>query len=115
MTAIVEERQAGYSDADAVTLGLQRSGPVISWAGGIMAVAYSGFLFSDIPLLNQLGFFIVFAVLLDSFVVRPLLVPSQMYLLGKYAYWPRAPPPVTRSIAAGGEEAQEEAQDAPSA
>lgn len=32
-----------------------------------MAIAYSGFLFSDIPLLNQLGFFIVFAVLIDTF------------------------------------------------
>lgn len=53
MTAIVEERQAGYSDEDAVSLALQRSGPVISWAGAIMAVAYSGFLFSHIPLLNQ--------------------------------------------------------------
>lgn len=64
MTAIVEERQAGFSDEEAVALGLQRSGPVITWAGLIMAVAYSGFLFSEIPLLNVLGFMICF--------VRPL-------------------------------------------
>lgn len=35
MTAIVEERHAGYSDEDAVTLGLQRSGPVISWVRSV--------------------------------------------------------------------------------
>ena len=50
---------AGWGNRDAVAVGLQRSGPVISWAGLIMAVAYSGFLFSEIPLLNQIGFFIV--------------------------------------------------------
>lgn len=41
------------------------------------------------------------AVLIDSFVVRPILVPSQMYLLGKLAWWPRGAPPVTRSLLGG--------------
>jgi RND superfamily putative drug exporter len=59
LTSVVEERMVGWSDTDAVAVGTQRSGPVICWAGIIMAVAYSGFLFSHIPLLNQLGFFIV--------------------------------------------------------
>jgi len=62
LTAVFEEREAGWSDDDAISIGLQRSGPVISWAGCIMAVAYGGFLFASIPLLNQLGYFIVFAV-----------------------------------------------------
>ena len=95
MTAVAEERERGWSDADAVAVGLQRSGPVISWAGGIMAVAYSGYLFSSIPLLNQLGFFIVLAVLVDSFVVRPCLVPACMAILGPANWWPRRMPPVT--------------------
>lgn len=77
-----------------------------------MAVAYSGFLFSHIPLLNQLGFFVVFAVLLDSFLVRPLLVPSMMYLLGSAAYWPRTGRPVTRAITHQDDEAATEEQDA---
>ena len=59
LSSICEERMAGWGDRDAVAVGLLRSGPVISWAGLIMAVAYSGFLFSEIPLLNQIGFFIV--------------------------------------------------------
>ena len=92
----MEEREAGWSDTDAVSIGLQRSGPIISWAGIIMAVAYGGFLFSEIPLLNQLGFFVVFAVLVDTFVVRPLLFPAMMNAMGRANYWPRAMPPVTR-------------------
>jgi hypothetical protein len=117
LTSVVEERMAGWSDLDAIAVGVQRSGPVISWAGLIMAVAYGGFLFSHIPLLNQLGFFIVrfaecaaphalayalhsppqvFAVLVDTFVVRPLLVPALMSILGRANYWPRACPPATR-------------------
>jgi uncharacterized membrane protein YdfJ with MMPL/SSD domain len=96
VTSIIEEREAGWSDTDAVAVGLQRSGPIISWAGIIMAVAYGGFLFSEIPLLNQLGFFIVLAVLVDSFVVRPLLVPALMHILGPVNYWPRRVPPASR-------------------
>ena len=61
-----------------------------------MCVAFGGFLFSPIPLLNQLGFFVVFAVLVDTFVVRPLLVPSIMALLGRANFWPMRLPPVTR-------------------
>ena len=98
LSAITEARRAGWSDADALTLGIRRSGPVISWAGLIMAVAFSGFLFSHVPLLNQLGFFIVFAVLVDTFVVRPLLVPALMALLGRAAYWPARLPTPTRSL-----------------
>jgi uncharacterized membrane protein YdfJ with MMPL/SSD domain len=96
LTSVVEERMSGWSDTDAIAVGLQRSGPIISWAGLIMAVAYGGFLFSDIPLLNQLGFFVVFAVLVDTFVVRPLLVPALMAVLGRANYWPRATPAPTR-------------------
>jgi len=65
LSSICEERMAGWGDRDAVAVGLLRSGPVISWAGLIMAVAYSGFLFSEIPLLNQIGFFIVLVRIRD--------------------------------------------------
>ena len=46
------------------------------------AVAFSGFLFSNVPLLNQLGLFVVLSVLVDTFVVRSLLVPAVM-VIGK--------------------------------
>lgn len=94
--SICEEREAGWGDADAISVGLQRSGPVITWAGAIMCVAYGGYLFSDIPLLNQLGMFIVMSVALDSFVVRPFLVPAIMHILGPANYWPRHTRPATK-------------------
>ncbi len=96
LTSVVEERMKGWSDADAISVGLMRSGPVISWAGIIMSVAFCGFLFSEIPLLNQLGFFVVFSVLIDTFVIRPLLVPSVMHILGAPNYWPRKVPVPSR-------------------
>lgn len=81
--------------------GLRRSGPIISFAGIIMSIAFSGFLFSSIPLLNQLGFFVVFAVLCDTFVIRPLLVPSVMHILGSLNWWPgRMPPPTEDGLVA---------------
>ena len=95
ITAITEERWKGYSNDDAISAGLCRSGPIISWAGLIMAVAYGGFLFTDIPLLNQLGMMIVFAVLVDTFVVRPLYVPAAMHIGGAFNFWPMTPPRVS--------------------
>ena len=97
LTSVCEDREAGWGDADSVSVALQRSGPVISWAGMIMSVAYGGFLFSDVPLLNQLGMYIVFAVLVDTFIVRPLLVPSVMHLIGPANWWPRRMPEPSRA------------------
>lgn len=94
--SICHERDNGWDTGDAISVGVQRSGPVISWAGAIMSVAYGGYLFADIPLLNQLGMFIVMSVVLDTFVVRPLLVPAIMHILGPANFWPRRCPPVTK-------------------
>ena len=58
-------------------------------AGVIMAIAFFGMLTSTQAVLNQLSLFLVVAVLLDTFVVRILLVPPMMRLLGEANYWPR--------------------------
>lgn len=70
--------------------------PAPPQAGLIMSIAFSGLVFSHIPVVSQVGFLIVYAVLVDSFIVRPLLVPAQMHLLGEAAYWPRRMPPASR-------------------
>lgn len=57
-----------------------------------MAIAFAGLLFSQEPVLNELSFFLVFAVLVDTFVIRLLLVPSLMVLLGDSNWWPGAVP-----------------------
>ncbi len=54
-------------------LGLSKTGGIITAAGLVMAVAFVGLLFSSMPVLNQLSFFLVLAVLLDTFVIRRLV------------------------------------------
>ena len=57
-----------------------------------MAVAFVGLLFSTETVLNELSFFLVFAVLFDTLVVRTILVPSLMTLLGRWNWWPSRSP-----------------------
>ena len=55
----------------------------------VQAVAFGGLFGSSFPILNQLSFFLCTAVLLDTFVVRTVLVPAIMSILGRFAWWPR--------------------------
>ena len=65
-----------------------------------MAVAFMGMIFSPEAVLNQLSFFLVFAVLFDTLVVRMILVPSLMALLGSWNWWPsRSPAHAQSSLA----------------
>ena len=74
-----------------------RTGGVITTAGVIMVLAFGSLLLSTQMLLVQAGFFLSFSVLLDTFVVRSLLVPAIMVLLGPYHWWPARMPPVRYS------------------
>jgi len=87
-----EFRDNGFSTIDSILLGLFHTGSIITVAGVIMAIAFSGLLFSNIPSLNQLAFFLVFAVLFDTFIVRTILVPAIMSLLGDWSWWPGSVP-----------------------
>eukprot|EP01060_Flectonema_neradi_P041215 TRINITY_DN970_c0_g1_i1.p1 TRINITY_DN970_c0_g1~~TRINITY_DN970_c0_g1_i1.p1 ORF type:complete len:887 (+),score=139.08 TRINITY_DN970_c0_g1_i1:40-2661(+) len=72
----------------AIHKGLCDTGHIITAAGMIMGVAFSGLFFSNIPVINQMGFYLVFSVLFDTFVVRSILVPALMSLLGEWNWWP---------------------------
>ena len=95
LTRIVEFRRHPLSDRGSVLMGLTRTGRIITAAGGIMAVAFFGLLFSKVPLLNQMSFFLVFAVLLDTLVIRTMVVPAIMVMLGKINWWPSTMPKLT--------------------
>lgn len=105
LTRIIEFRKHRLSDRASVLMGLTRTGRIITAAGGIMAVAFFGLLFSKVALLNQMSFFLVFAVLLDTLVVRTMLVPAIMVLLRKANWWPSRMPPLMEdpSLADGGQ------------
>ena len=57
-----------------------------------MAVAFSGLMLSSVLILVQFGFILALGVLIDTFIVRAILVPSIMSLLGKFNWWPGRKP-----------------------
>eukprot|EP00928_Gymnodinium_smaydae_P023788 TRINITY_DN19490_c0_g1_i1.p1 TRINITY_DN19490_c0_g1~~TRINITY_DN19490_c0_g1_i1.p1 ORF type:complete len:872 (-),score=77.19 TRINITY_DN19490_c0_g1_i1:183-2798(-) len=86
---VVELHVEGCSDRDALMQGLTKTGPIITNAGIIMAVAYGGLMFSSIPMLNQVSLILVTAVLLDTFFIRSLQFPATHAPLKKWNWWPR--------------------------
>ncbi|KAF4660304.1 hypothetical protein FOL47_007209 [Perkinsus chesapeaki] len=91
---IVEEHENGLSDEAAIQVGVWKTGPVISMAGTIMTIAFSGLLFSSVPMMNQAGVLLVTAVIFDTFVMRPLITPSLLKAIGRLNWWPRKSPPI---------------------
>jgi uncharacterized membrane protein YdfJ with MMPL/SSD domain len=89
---IQEERQRGASDREAIVFGLERTGRVITAAALLFSVAVGAFATSGLLLLKVGAIAIVAAVALDAFLVRPLLVPSSMAILGRWNWWPRRMP-----------------------
>ncbi len=91
---IKEAREAGLSERDAVAAGLGRTGGVVTAAAILLAVAIGAFSTSSISFIQQIGVATAVGVLVDAFIVRSLLVPSLMALLGKWNWW--APMPLRR-------------------
>ncbi|WP_292679556.1 MMPL family transporter, partial [Nocardioides sp.] len=91
---IKEIRDGGLSERESVAVGVQRTGAVVTAAAILLAVAIGSFSTSSISFIQQIGIATAFGVLIDAFVVRSLLVPSLMGLLGKYNWW--APMPLRR-------------------
>jgi RND superfamily putative drug exporter len=71
----------------AVSLGLAKTGRIVTAAGLIMFAAFMGFVAGSIVGLQQFGFGLAIAILLDVTVIRALLVPSAMKLFGRWNWW----------------------------
>jgi RND superfamily putative drug exporter len=82
-----EAWEGTHDTALAVTQGLERTGRVVSAAALIMVGAFSGFVAGRVPGLQQLGLGLALAVLLDATVVRMLLMPSLVAVLGPWSWW----------------------------
>jgi uncharacterized membrane protein YdfJ with MMPL/SSD domain len=91
---IKEARDGGETEREAVAVGLARTGRVVTAAAILLAVAIGAFSTSSISFIQQIGIAAATGVLLDAFVVRTLLVPSLMALLGKWNWW--SPKPLRR-------------------
>ena len=74
-----------------VSLGLQRTGRIISSAALLIVVVFSGFAAGEVLTIKQLGIGMALAVVVDAAIVRSLLVPATMKLLGDWNWWAPAP------------------------
>ncbi len=91
LSRIKEARDAGASDSESVAIGLERSGRIVTAAALLFAVAIGAFTTSQLVFIKQLGLGAALGVLIDASIIRALLVPSLMELLGKWNWWAPAP------------------------
>ena len=91
LTRIKESHDAGVPNKEAVALGLQRTGRIITAAALLFCVAIGAFATSQIIFIKELGIGIAAGVLVDATIVRALLVPSLMALLGRWNWWAPRP------------------------
>jgi uncharacterized membrane protein YdfJ with MMPL/SSD domain len=94
LTRIKEAHDNGASNEEAVALGLERTGRIVTFAALLFVIAIGAFATSEIIFIKQLGVGTALAVLIDATIVRALLVPSLMRLLGDRNWW--APKPLAR-------------------
>ena len=87
LTRMKEVWDATGDNTEAVARGLERSGRIVTSAALIVVVVAASFVFADIVLIKALGLGVAIAVALDATVVRALLVPATMRLLGKWNWW----------------------------
>jgi RND superfamily putative drug exporter len=90
-----EERAARSPASDrAVAVGLERTGRVVTAAAALMVVVFLGYAVGELLPLKAMGVGMIVAIVLDATVVRLLLVPATMTLLGHWNWW--APPRLRR-------------------
>jgi uncharacterized membrane protein YdfJ with MMPL/SSD domain len=82
-----EEWDNGATNEEAVVLGLTKTGRLVTAAGLIMFAAFMGFVAGSVVGLQQFGFGLAAAILIDVTIVRALLVPSAMKLFGRWNWW----------------------------
>ncbi len=91
LSRIKEARDGGASDSESVAIGLERTGRIVTAAALLFAVAIGAFATSQLVFIKELGLGVALAVLIDASIVRALLVPSLMELLGPLNWWAPAP------------------------
>ncbi len=87
LSRIIELHEQGVDDDTAVRLGLQRSGRIITSAALIMVIVFAGFAFGQMLVIKQTGFALAVAVAIDATIVRMVIVPATMTMLGRWNWW----------------------------
>jgi RND superfamily putative drug exporter len=91
VTRMRESWDDGADNTTAVAHGLERTGRIITAAAIIMCAAFSGFVAGSIVGLQEFGLGLAVAIFVDATIVRCLLVPSLMAILGRWNWWLPAP------------------------
>ncbi|MGI8609463.1 MAG: MMPL family transporter [Candidatus Dormibacteria bacterium] len=94
MSRMKEEWERTHDNRHAVAQGLELSGRLVTGAAAIMVVVFIGFGLAQVLLIKELGLGMAIAVAIDATLVRALIVPATMRLLGDRNWW--APAPVAR-------------------
>ncbi|MFD8477819.1 MMPL family transporter [Kitasatospora sp. NPDC059673] len=93
LSRIKEHHDRGADPEEAIALGLQRAGGIITSAALLLITVVCGFVASSLAFLQMIGVGLVVAVAVDATLVRAVLVPAALRLLGRWAWW--APRPLT--------------------
>ncbi len=94
LSRIKEQYDQTKNTEEAVAEGVQKTGSIITSAALLLIVVVGAFGTSQIPLMKQLAVGLVLAIAIDALIIRMLLVPASMKLLGRYNWW--APRPLKR-------------------
>ena len=90
LSRVKEAHDEGRSNTEAVAIGMERSGRVVTSAALVVIAVCLAFVTADIVLIKAIGLGAAIAVFVDAAIVRALLVPATMHLLGRWNWW--APP-----------------------
>jgi RND superfamily putative drug exporter len=94
LSRIQEEYRRTGDNTAAVAMGLERSGRLITGAAAIMVGVFIAFALADVVIIKSVGLGLTIAVALDATLIRALVVPATMRLLGRANWW--APGPLAR-------------------
>jgi RND superfamily putative drug exporter len=94
LSRIREQWDRGVDNTTAVAVGLQKTGSIITSAALLLAVVIGAFATSGVTFIKMIGIGMLVAILVDATVVRTLLVPAAMRLMGRVNWW--APAPLAR-------------------
>ncbi|KAA1421757.1 MMPL family transporter [Nocardioides humilatus] len=94
LSRVREQWDLTHDNDQAVATGLQKTGRIITSAALLLAVVIGAFAMSGVVFMKMMGIGMLVALLVDATIVRALLVPATMKLLGKWNWW--APAPMAR-------------------
>ncbi|MDO5051347.1 MAG: MMPL family transporter [Pseudoclavibacter sp.] len=95
LSRIKEEHDRGAATAEAVAAGLQRSGPLVTAAAGILAASFAVYAVSEVLYLKMLAIGMAAVIIVDATLIRAVLVPVFMRIAGEANWW--APRPLARA------------------